>query len=93
MLGLVALMLSWLSVLNVPVIILGVVFSALGLKAARRGGAHRGLARWGLGLAILALVTTAGFTAFVVQRVNSCTDTYGEGTSQYDDCVRFQRSP
>ncbi|MEP6852121.1 MAG: hypothetical protein ABJA87_05620 [bacterium] len=92
-LGLVAALCFWLTVLDLPFIVLGIVFSILGLRVARQGGPHGGLAIAGIALAVVGALAATIFTVVVVVRINSCTDSYGRDTAGYIECVRFQRSP
>jgi hypothetical protein len=90
-LGIVALVFCWFPFLDVPVWTAGLVFAILGLSDAKKGAGGRGLSIAGLTCAILATVANIAITVliFVVGFTSnqSCANTYGVGTSQYDNCV------
>jgi hypothetical protein len=65
-LGILALLFCFGSFLDVPFVVLGIVFSTLGMSEGRPGGSGRGLAIAGLVCAILGGVGATGFAIWVV---------------------------
>jgi hypothetical protein len=90
-LGIVALVFCWTSVIDTVFLVLGFVFSIMGLSEARKGAGGRGQALAGLWCTIVAAIATAVFTiiyiVIVFNSVNDCANQYGVGTSQYETCV------
>jgi hypothetical protein len=87
-LGIAALALFWIPFFGYLPAVLGIIFAALGLKAANRGQSGRGMAIAGLTCAIIAAIGTTGISVYVVSHVGSCASRYTPGTSAYDDCIR-----
>ena len=89
--GILAIVFCWTSFFDVPFVILGLVFSILGISDAKKGAGGRGLSMWGLWLAIVggvgAIVLTIVYVVVGVSSDNSCANDYGAGTSQYYNCV------
>lgn len=87
-LGILALVLFFLNFIDIPFIVLGVVFSALGIRAANRGSRGKGMARAGLVCAIVGLIAAAVFFVIVYNRAKPCLDRYNRTSSQYSNCLR-----
>ena len=65
-----AIVLFWIPLVNIILWVLGLVFSALGLKRANRGAPHRGLAIAGLWIAIAAAILSVLLVVLFVGAVN-----------------------
>jgi TctA family transporter len=87
-LGILALILSFLTLFDIPLIVLGVVFSVLGLQAARRGAGGKGMAIAGLSCAIIGAIVAATLFIIVYNRAKDCADRFDSGTSAYQTCLR-----
>ena len=86
-LGILSLALFFFTVLDVPLIVLGIIFSSLGLAAAKRGEGRRAMALAGLICSLIAALVVAATTVFVLHRVRICDRSYDRGTSQYSSCI------
>lgn len=86
-LGILSLILCFLTIFDIPLIVLGIIFSALGLRAAHAGGGGRGMAIAGLTCSILGAVAVAALLVFFVHRASSCDQRYDRGTQAYNDCI------
>jgi hypothetical protein len=87
-LGILSIVFFWTTLLDLLLIVPAVVFIALAMSNSKRGGGNRGMAVGGLVCVIIGCLAAATFTVFVVKRINSCSDRYRSGTSQYDHCIR-----
>ena len=87
-LGILAVVLFWLSVLDAFLIIPAIVFGVLGLTESRRTGNGRGLALAGLICAAVATVAATVFTVFVVHAANECGGLHNNNTPGFQQCVR-----
>jgi hypothetical protein len=88
-LGILALVLCFLTVFDIPLIVLGIIFSALGLRAARAGAGGRGLAVAGLTCSIIGAVAATALFVFVYNRAKDCADKFDTGTTEYNNCLRI----
>ena len=86
-LGICSVILSFLTFLDLPVVILGVIFSGLGLRATKEGKGQRGLAVAGLALSILGAVLVVAFTVFLLHQINHCQLHHDQGTRAYNECI------
>jgi hypothetical protein len=86
-LGIVALALAWLTVLDIPLVILGITFAAVGLKRAKRGAGSRGMAMAGLICSLAAAVLVTVILIVVVPKYIDCYHKYGDNTDQIRQCV------
>jgi hypothetical protein len=87
-LGLVSVVLIWLTIFDIPLIVLGIVFSRRGLKAAVLGLGHRSMALWGLILSIVAAVALVALMVVFVPRIQHCENqNLREGTTAFNSCV------
>jgi xanthine/uracil permease len=86
-LGIAALVLCWIPFFGYVPAVLGIVFAAIGLKAANRGRPGKGMAIAGLTCAIIAAIATTAISVYVVTHVGSCASRYDPGTSDFDNCV------
>jgi hypothetical protein len=87
-LGIVALALCWLTVLDIPLVILGITFAAVGLKRAKRGAGSRGMALTGLICSLTAAVLVTVILIIVVPKYIDCYHKYGrDNTEQIRQCV------
>ena len=86
-LGVSSILLFFTTFLDVVVIVLGFVFSILGLQAARLGRKHRGLAIAGIVLSGVAAVIVLVFATWLLQRVHHCEQLHDQGSRAYDKCI------
>lgn len=87
-LGILALILSFLTLFDIPLIVLGIVFSVLGLRAAARGAGGRGMAIAGLTCAIIGAIAATTLFIVVYNRAKDCSDRFDTGTSAYRICLQ-----
>jgi hypothetical protein len=81
-LGIVALVFSWVPFLDGLVIIPGIVFGIVGINAAkRRGGLGRSMAIIGLCLSVAAAAICVSISAYVAANINCTTSDDGFGSS------------
>lgn len=88
-LGILALILSFLTLFDIPLIVLGIVFSVLGLRQAKRGNGGRGMAIAGLSCAIIGAIVAATLFIVVYNRAKDCADKFDTGTSDYRICLQL----
>jgi len=88
-LGILALILSFLTLFDIPLIVLGIVFSVLGLRQAARGDGGRGMAIAGLTCAIIGAIVAATLFIVVYNRAKDCADKFDTGTSDYRVCLQL----
>lgn len=86
-LGIVSLVLFWTSVIDIPIVILGITFSAIGLKRAKLGAGARGMAMAGLICSLIAAVVVAVLLAVIVPRYVHCHDKWGDNSTQIRKCI------
>ena len=86
-LGICSIVFCFLTFLDLPVVILGLIFSSLGLKATKEGKGQRGLAVAGLVLSILGGVLVVAFTVFLLHQINHCQVHHDQGTRAYNECI------
>jgi hypothetical protein len=86
-LGIVSLALCWLTVLDIPLIILGVTFAGVGLARARRGAGGRGSALAGLICSLVAAVLVTVIIVIVLPKYLDCYHKHGGNTEQIRRCV------
>ncbi len=68
--------------------VLGVIFGAVGLRAAARtGGAGRGLALAGVICGAIGTVICVIWSVVIITRVSNCSQ-YSADTPSYDLCIR-----
>jgi hypothetical protein len=87
-LGILAIVLCWTSVLDVVFVALAVIFGLLGLGEAKRGGGGRGMAISGLVCAVIGALLATVLTVVIIQRIRPCLDNYDKGSSAYNTCIR-----
>jgi hypothetical protein len=87
-LGILALILSFLTLFDIPLIVLGIVFSVLGLREAARGAGGKGMAIAGLTCAIIGAIAAATLFIVVYNRAKDCADRYDTGSSAYRTCLQ-----
>ena len=87
-LGILSIILFFLSIFDVPLFALGIIFGVLGMKAADRGAGGKGMAMAGLICAIIGGLCCLAFTGFFAKRIVDCGNKYDTGTSAYDRCLR-----
>ncbi|SHG29127.1 hypothetical protein SAMN05443575_1934 [Jatrophihabitans endophyticus] len=88
-LGIVAVVLCWLSLLDLLLIVPAVVFGSLGIAEARsRGGAGRAQAIVGLVCAGVAVVLVTVLTIFAFRAYDRCGGAAGSDDPGFNQCVR-----
>jgi hypothetical protein len=87
-LGILSILLCWIAFFDIPLIVLGIIFSVLGLGAAKRGASGRGMAIAGLTCAIVGAVAATAITVWAVRKDRSCSDKYDRGSYRYELCIR-----
>jgi hypothetical protein len=88
-LGIVSIVLCWLTFLDALFVVLALIFGFLGLNDARnRGGRGRGQALAGLICAAVGAVLAIVFTVFVVHLANKCGGLDNQGSPGYQQCLR-----
>jgi len=75
-LGIIGLVLFWTVWGGILLGILAVIFGAVGLSKAGRGGPNKGMATAGLVLGVLAIIGSVLFIAFVVSVANNVSDQF-----------------
>jgi hypothetical protein len=89
-LGIVSIVLCWLSLLDLVPIVLALVFGFLGRSDAakwpQRGG--RGMAIAGITCALVGALLAGLFTAWVYTRIRTCNEHYDVSSPQYRICVQ-----
>lgn len=88
-LGVLAIVFCWTSLLDIVFIALGVIFGLLGMSEAKRGRGGRGMAIGGLVCAIVGALLAALMTVVYV-RIAPCLDSnkYTSGSSQQNTCIQ-----
>jgi len=88
-LGILAIVFCWTSLLDIVLIALAVIFALLGLGDAKRGSGGRGMAIAGLVCAIVGALLAALMT-LVYLRIAPCLDSnkYTSGSSQQNACIQ-----
>ena len=88
-LGIVSIVLCWLTFLDAVFVVLALIFGFLGLNDARnRGGRGRGQALAGLICAAVGAVLAIVFTVVVVHLANKCGGLDNQGDPGYQQCLR-----
>jgi hypothetical protein len=86
-LGIVAIVFFWLSILDVIPVVLGLIFGSLGLSESRRTGSGRGQAIAGIVCAAIGAVLAIVFTVVIWTRISPCRD-FPSGSAEFNSCVR-----
>ena len=86
-LGICSLVLFFLNFLDIPLVILGIVFSSRGLRASREGKGQRSLAVAGLVVSILAAVLVVTVCIVLLHQVHYCQQRHDQGTRAYNECI------
>jgi hypothetical protein len=87
-LGIMSIVFSFVSVLDLLLIIPAVVLGSLALSEAKRTGTGRAMARSGFICGLIGAVLAIAFTVYVYPKVKDCLDNYKSGSSQYNKCLR-----
>jgi hypothetical protein len=89
-LGILAIFFSWLTILDLVLIVPAIVLGALARSDAKRyperGG--KGAATSGLICGLVALVLTISLTVFAYTRIKPCLDDYELNSHAYNTCVK-----
>jgi hypothetical protein len=86
-LGILSIPLCLLNVLDVPIVILGITFSAVAMKRARRGASGAGMALTGLICSIIGALLVALIIAIFVPRYSDCHTKYGDDQDKLRTCI------
>ncbi len=86
-LGIVSIGFFFLTLLDIPLVVLGIVFSVLGLRTARRGEGRRAMALAGLICSLVAAVVVTVALTYVVSRGHTCEQRYDRGSTGYNNCL------
>jgi hypothetical protein len=86
-LGICSLVLFFANFLDIPVVVLGLIFSILGLRATRQGKGQRGLALAGLVLSSVAAVVVIVFLIFLLHQIQHCEVHHDRGSAGYNQCI------
>jgi hypothetical protein len=89
-LGIVSIVLCWLSLLDLVPIVLALVFGFLGRSDAAKSPAHggRGMAVAGIACALVGALLAGLFTAWIYSRIRTCNENYDVSSQQYRVCVQ-----
>ena len=87
-LGIVAVVFFWLSILDAIPVILGLIFSILGLNESRRTGHGRGQAIAGIVLVSIGAVLAIILSIVIWSRIAPCRDQFSSGTPEFNNCVQ-----
>ena len=87
-LGIVAIVFFWLSILDAIPVILGLIFSILGLNESRRTGHGRGQAIAGIVCASIGAVLAIILSIVIWSRIAPCRDQFNSGTPEFNTCVQ-----
>ena len=89
-LGILAIFFSWLTILDLVLIVPAIVLGALGRSEAKRyperGG--KGAATSGLICGLIALALAIALTAFAYTRIKPCLENYQINSHAYNTCVK-----
>ena len=86
-LGILAIVAFWTSILDVVLIVPAVIFGILGLSDAKRGGGGRGMAIGGLVCALVGAIVATIFSVVIYNRLRPCLD-FDRGSSAYNHCIQ-----
>jgi hypothetical protein len=89
-LGIISIVFFWLTVLDAIPVVLGLIFSILGLNEAKRTGSGRGQAIAGIICSAIGAVFAVIFVVVVFSRIRYCIDNYNSGSSEFNNCVRHR---
>lgn len=87
-LGILAVVLCWLSIFDIVFVVLAIVFGFLGLSDAKRGGTGRGMALTGLICGVVGALAATTLTVVILARIKPCLDNYDRGSSAQQDCIQ-----
>jgi len=87
-LGIMSIVFSFVSVLDLLLIIPAVVLGSLAMSESKRTGTGRTMARSGFICGLIGAVLAIAFTVYVYPKVKDCLDNYKSGSSQYNKCLR-----
>ena len=89
-LGILAIVFCWTSILDIVPVVLGLVFGILGLSEAKRTGSGRGMAMTGVVLAVVGALLATVVTVVIYQRIEPCLNDYAQNSAAYDQCISEQ---
>jgi hypothetical protein len=87
-LGILAILMFWLTFFDAIFIITALIFAILGLNDSKVRGSGRGNAIAGIVCAVIGAVLAIVFTVFVVHLSNECGGTGNQNSSSYRQCIR-----
>lgn len=88
-LGILSIVFCWLTIVDLVLVVPAIVFSALGLGAAKQNGRGRGQAVAGMICAAVAVVLVVVILVFAFHIAGKCSGV-DHGSGAYDRCVRNQ---
>jgi hypothetical protein len=86
-LGIVSVLLFWLSVFDVIPVLLAIILGSVAISDAKRTGRGRSMAMWGIVLAVVGAVAAIAITVWVYPKVKDCLDSYDQNSSEFDTCL------
>jgi hypothetical protein len=87
-LGIASILLCWLSIFDILPVVLAIVFGSIARGEAGRVGGKKSMATTGIVLGIVGALLATVFTVVVYGRIKDCLDTYDQGSSEYNTCIR-----
>jgi hypothetical protein len=85
-LGILAIVFFWTSILDVVLVALGVIFACLGLSESKQTGGGHGMALSGLVCAIVGALFATIFTVVIYGKIATCLNDYPPGSAR-DHCI------
>lgn len=87
-LGIVAILFCWTSIVDVVPVVLAIVFGSIGLNDAKRSGSGRSMAVAGIACGVIGALLAIIFTVVVYARIKPCLENYEQGSSAQNTCIR-----
>jgi hypothetical protein len=86
-LGILAILFCWTSLLDIVLVALGLIFGFLGIGEARRTGSGRRMAITGVVCALVGALAATLMTVWYFQRIQPCLDNYAQNSVAYNQCL------
>jgi hypothetical protein len=86
-LGILAILFCWTSILDIVLVALGLIFGFLGIGEARRTGSGRRMAITGVVCALVGALAATLMTVWYFQRIQPCLDNYAQNSVAYNQCL------
>jgi hypothetical protein len=87
-LGVVSILMCWLSIFDAIPILLAFILGGIAISDSQRTGSGRAMAIWGVCLAGVGLVLAIAITVWAYPKVRDCLDSYDQNSSQFNNCIR-----